>query len=252
MKDGKPQKGERIKMFATLYQTNSRDQYKGGERMKKVLVISMVMLFAVAMMASGATHDWVAFVTGVGATATAGTTIGMGYGATDALNNDLSETLGVVEPTAAYTPVSDTMVVISALGQYVDVRANDGTTKVWNLSAVGGGTGYTGTFAFKIAFANSAGYDIPNDLGGLASDYLPTGTGTFTLTNATTQAVVWTSAASALAGGRTVQTVSGLALGNYNLTYSEVQAPDVPEPGSMLALGSGLVGLMGFAIRRRK
>ena len=35
-------------------------------------------------------------------------------------------------------------------------------------------------------------------------------------------------------------------------SFSQIVVPDVPEPGSMLAFGSGLVGLIGFAIRRRR
>jgi hypothetical protein len=41
-----------------------------------------------------------------------------------------------------------------------------------------------------------------------------------------------------------------LSLENYSFSFE--QAPPIPEPGSLLALGSGLIGMAGFAIRRRR
>ncbi|MDO8588875.1 MAG: PEP-CTERM sorting domain-containing protein [Armatimonadota bacterium] len=38
----------------------------------------------------------------------------------------------------------------------------------------------------------------------------------------------------------------------FTVTIGPAQTPETPEPGSMLALGSGLVGMIGFAIRRRR
>ncbi|MEN6370977.1 MAG: PEP-CTERM sorting domain-containing protein [Armatimonadota bacterium] len=47
--------------------------------------------------------------------------------------------------------------------------------------------------------------------------------------------------------------VSGPATMTVTVAPKSATPPvNTPEPGSMLALGSGLVGLMGFAIRRRK
>lgn len=47
-------------------------------------------------------------------------------------------------------------------------------------------------------------------------------------------------------------TGAGFAIGNTYILEAGTGAPVIPEPGSILALASGLVGLMGFGIRRRK
>jgi hypothetical protein len=46
-------------------------------------------------------------------------------------------------------------------------------------------------------------------------------------------------------------TGTGWAGGNLQ-SFTVTVGPAVPEPGSMLALGSGMIGLVGFAIRRRR
>ncbi len=40
--------------------------------------------------------------------------------------------------------------------------------------------------------------------------------------------------------------------GHFDLNYDNVTFQAVPEPGTMAALGTGLVGLVGFGLRRRK
>ena len=49
-----------------------------------------------------------------------------------------------------------------------------------------------------------------------------------------------------------VASASWAGLEDFSFSQYRLAVPGTPEPGSFLALGSGLVGLAGFAIRRRK
>jgi len=46
--------------------------------------------------------------------------------------------------------------------------------------------------------------------------------------------------------------IDASAVGPYTIYLDDFEVTPIPEPGSLLALGTGLVGLMGFALRRRR
>lgn len=130
--------------------------------------------------------------------------------------------------------------------RYKDIRAlaDDTVLEVWDLTLEAGAS-YAGTQC-KLFGWNPAGtaYDIDDTLADAPK------AGKITLFNGND--VVWqfdplkngTSAAPQFS--TTLDITAGQKISGLKLVYS------VPEPGSMVALFSGLVGLVGYGIRRRK
>jgi len=56
----------------------------------------------------------------------------------------------------------------------------------------------------------------------------------------------------AIFGATRIRVGSGLTNGGFGAYYDDIKFEVVPEPASLLALATGLVGLTGFAIRRRR
>lgn len=213
--------------------------------MKKLLVIGivMVMVMGLAVAASAQLDNtWMAQLRAVSGTPALGSgnlTLGTKVGANDGFTITAGED-GILTP-ATGTPGEIISNIVPGQRTNKDVRAPvTGATKVWDLSMyiVGGAAGtvtLTGWMATGVNMLDHSvsGPDVVLNL--------------YEGTNS-----LWTVPYSTSGSQLAPMFTQTFTLDAGQTLALRLVATSVPEPGSMVALFSGLIGLVGFGIRRRK
>jgi len=210
----------------------------GGEIMKKLMVIACVMAMvmglagaasAYAIMGGPTTHSGGAFTI---------TTV----------NDNL--------PTPASNPVGDQTWFVLADNQdwaggsdpgVLNTKMNDTTPPAtWTFAAYVDSAASDPSFTINVYGMHST---LIADLVGKTWELKNKETGEVLASN--TWASTMTSASNALFN-YTFENTTGMVGAANAVAFTLGEAEIVPEPGSMVAMFSGLVGLVGFGIRRRK
>ena len=214
--------------------------------MKKLIVIGIVaaMVMGLAAAASAALDDtWMMQLRPYAGGVSAGTvTLGTKPGAIDGYTTVGSEDAVLTPPTG--TPGELISLLVPGQRTSKDVRAplTVGQTKIWNLSLyiVGGAAGTIKLDGWMATSANQ----LNHSTGGDPDIKLQLKMG---------ETVLWTAPYDSSGAQATPQFTTNIAFSGTPIDLQLVaSAVPIPEPGSMAAVLSGLVGLVGFGIRRRK
>jgi len=223
----------------------------GGEMMKKLIVLGIVavMVLGFALSASAATQsDWVVYMRAkVGTQAASNLQLGTKTGAFDSYTTTGGEdnvtTLGTGVKGVIESQIKTLCVLDRRTPMAGSVANPEGASaKTWNLKLWVGNAAADTDYTITLSAWNPA-------IGGLTG-VAPT----VKLKQGST--TLWT-----VVGGTTGNSVTP----NYSGTFTLNSGPSgtnaitdlyieavVPEPGSMVAMLSGIIGLVGFGIRRRK
>lgn len=216
--------------------------------MKKLIVIGIVaaMVMGLAVAASAALDDtWMMQLRPYAGGVSAGTvTLGTKPGASDSYTTVGGED-GVLTPPIG-TPGELISLIVPGQRTSKDVRAplTVGQTKIWDLSLyiVGGGSGTIKLDGWMAGTTNM----LSHSTGGDPDIKLELKKGS---------EVLWTVPYD-VSGSQSAPTfTTNIAFSGQPISLQLVASAmpaEIPEPGSMVAVLSGLVGLVGFGIRRRK
>lgn len=227
--------------------------------MKKLIVIGIVMVMVMGLAGVASAAFVPDSIIKMGLTFTAGTmsqgtlTVGTNTGASDGyvVGQDLGypSAISGAGEIICYDLVGQGSVPDGRFN--TDLRApiiTPSACKAWHLRAyVNGGAARTAVLRAWMTSTgkkDSVDYDVKL--------YVGTWTAEQCLSGAAGTAL-WLAPINASGTSTTPQyTLSGITMAEYEERLYTVTICTVPEPGSMVALFSGLVGLVGFGIRRRK